>query len=255
MASRSCVITGAASGIGAAVLELLRASGWKVIGADLHNADVIADLSSLEGRHRMVERVFEQCAGSVDAVIACAGLSDQSPRTVSVNYFGAIHTLTGLHPLLAGGIQPRAVAIGSLAGTFAIDRRLEEECLNDREIPALDHAGRVSPQLIYATSKSALTKWVRRNAISAARAGRGILLNALAPGFVDTPLTRERLKDEQFNEKRNKSMANLVSGILKPADVAKAVRFLASEDNVGLVGQVIYLDGGAEAVNRGDSVW
>lgn len=48
---------------------------------------------------------------------------------------------------------------------------------------------------------------------------------------------------------------NLVSNVIKPSEIAEAVHFPVSRQNAAMVGQVIYLDGGAEAVNRGDAVW
>src|SRR5438445_10886717 len=86
----TCIVTGAASGIGAAVAELLAADGWRVIGVDLHDAEVLADLSEPAGRDRMVSAVEATSGGFLDAVVSCAGLSDQTPRTLAVNYFGAI---------------------------------------------------------------------------------------------------------------------------------------------------------------------
>ena len=96
---------------------------------------------------------------------------------------------------------------------------------------------------------------MRRNAVAPRWAGSGILLNVVAPGFVETSLTRSRLNDPLFAQKVRTVKPNLVSNVIKPSEIAEAVHFPVSRQNAAMVGQVIYLDGGAEAVNRGDAVW
>ena len=105
---RTVVITGSASGIGLATAEILRDRGDRVIGVDLHDAEVTADLTTLQGRAAMVEEVSALSGGAVDAVIANAGLALPIPATVAVNYFGALATLEGLRPLLLGSDAPQA---------------------------------------------------------------------------------------------------------------------------------------------------
>ncbi|HEV2170004.1 MAG TPA: SDR family NAD(P)-dependent oxidoreductase, partial [Candidatus Binatus sp.] len=96
---RTYVVTGAASGIGAATTRYLRERGGRVITCDLHDADVIADLTTREGRGELVEGVTRLSAGSIDAIIANAG--GGPPQTsLSLNFFGAVATLVGLRPLL-----------------------------------------------------------------------------------------------------------------------------------------------------------
>ena len=65
------VVTGAASGIGRATRQRLEAGGWRVIGVDLHDSDVVADLATEEGRARMVESVGSPSRSSKHAKEAC----------------------------------------------------------------------------------------------------------------------------------------------------------------------------------------
>ena len=84
---RTYVITGAASGIGKATSELLQERGHAVIGVDLKGSDVDADLSTAEGRADMVEAVAEKSGGTIDAIIACAGLSTPTVATAKVTAY------------------------------------------------------------------------------------------------------------------------------------------------------------------------
>ncbi|MBW8824801.1 MAG: SDR family NAD(P)-dependent oxidoreductase, partial [Acidobacteria bacterium] len=114
-------MTGAASGIGAATVRLLRAWGADVIGVDVQDAgvEVVVDLSSVAGREAMVAEVTTLAAGSLDAVVACAGVT--SGGTAEVNFFGAVATLEGLRPLLLGSAAPRAVVVTSQASISVDD--------------------------------------------------------------------------------------------------------------------------------------
>jgi len=112
---RTIVVTGSASGIGRATRRLLESRGDRVIGVDVHDADVVADLTKQADRTRMVETVRALSGGSVDGVVANAGLAHPTPPTVAVNFFGTVSTLEGLRPLLAGSGAPRAGAPASLA--------------------------------------------------------------------------------------------------------------------------------------------
>ena len=105
---RTVVVTGSASGIGRATKDLLEHRGDRVIGVDIHESDIVVDLATPSGRADLVERVRELSGGTVDAIAAIAGLANSGVPDVAVNYFGAIATLEGLRPLLAGSSAPRA---------------------------------------------------------------------------------------------------------------------------------------------------
>src|SRR5580704_12165393 len=70
---RTYVVTGAASGIGEATTHYLRERGGRVIACDLHHADVIADLTTIEGRAELVDGVTRLSGGKLDAIVANAG--------------------------------------------------------------------------------------------------------------------------------------------------------------------------------------
>src|SRR5688572_9762890 len=97
---RTIVVTGSASGMGAATKARLEAAGDRVIGVDIKDADVVADLGTAEGRQAAIDAVTEQSGGTVDGLVTWAGLPGLTERPgsllVSVNYFGTVVLLEGL---------------------------------------------------------------------------------------------------------------------------------------------------------------
>ena len=65
---RTVVVTGSASGLGAAVTAQLRGAGQRVIGVDRHEADIVGDLGEPSGREEVIARVLDACSGSLDGV-------------------------------------------------------------------------------------------------------------------------------------------------------------------------------------------
>lgn len=258
---RTSVITGSASGIGKATRELLEGRGERVIGVDIHDADVVADLASADGRTAMVDAVRTAAGGRIDAVYAVAGLALPAPATVAVNYFGTVATLEGLRPLLADSDAPRALLVSSMAALMATDDELvallaagdEPAALARAEVLAKEPAA--TGQLIYSSTKLGLSRWVRRRAATGEWAGAGIPLNAVSPGIIATPMTADLIATPEGREALLGIVPMPLNGIAEPIVVARLLAWLNGPDNTHLCGQVIYVDGGSDAVLRGDSVW
>jgi NAD(P)-dependent dehydrogenase (short-subunit alcohol dehydrogenase family) len=250
---RKYVITGAGSGIGLATLQLLESQGHHVIGVDLKNAEIIADLSTPEGRSSMVDQVAKVSEGSIDAILAVAGVDIAGPPTVAVNYYGALATLVGLRSLLLQSPAPRAVAVSSITSVHPFNQELLDSMLDGTEDEALEIA-KTAPYS-YATSKRALSRWIRRNAAKSEWADAGIPLNAIAPGLVKTELL-SRLFEDPETEKRIKAGSPMpLGGPYEPIAAAELLAFLSSESNGHMTGQTIFIDGGADVILRGDSTW
>lgn len=250
---RTYVITGSASGIGAATQQLLQSRGHRVIGADLHDADVIADLATDQGRGHLVDEVKRLSGGTIDAVLAVAGVDIAGPPTIAINYYGAIATLVGLRPVLAGSPAPRAVAVSSITSVHPFDQQLLDAMLDGSEEQALTRAQ--SADYAYATSKRALSRWIRRNAVNDDWAGAGIPLNAIAPGLVRTELLDRLFADPATKDRINAGSPMPLGGPYEPVAAAELLAWLTSEENGHVTGQTIFIDGGADVVLRGDATW
>lgn len=263
--ARTYVVTGSASGIGLATKQRLQSQGAQVIGVDLHSADVEADLSTREGRAAMVQGVRELTAGKIDAIVACAGIAvagasdatraridnTSAALAIRVNFFGAVASLDGLRPLLDGSDAPRAVAIASVAlhGARGGDPALRA-CMEGDEEAAVAAVGSDAGRA-YQVSKRALARWVRREAITDRWAAAGIPLNAIAPSIITTPMTQEGIDSGTATQ----FIPMPLHGPGMPEDVAALLDFLASPTNKLITGQVVFIDGGTDAVRRGDEIW
>lgn len=248
-------VTGAASGIGAAIRRRLEAQGKEIIGVDLRGAEVNADLASADGRDTAVRGVLEACSGKLDGVVACAGLGpqvDDLAKIVAVNYFAAHATLVGLQEALRRGEHAAAVAISSNSATIApTNDALVEACLSGDEATALRIAASTDGSTAYASSKLALARWVRRNAPQEGWAGAGVRLNAVAPGAVRTPLLQEGL-DHPLWGKAIRDFPIPLGGFGTADQIAAAVAFLLGPEASFCCGTVLYADGGSDALVRGD---
>ena len=255
-AGRTYVVTGSASGIGAATAALLRRRGGTVIGCDLAGADVQADLSTPQGRRSLVEQVAGH--GAIDAVLAVAG--GGTTGMLETNFFGAVATLEGLRPLLARSDAPRAVAVSSTSSLEPADERVVTACLDGDEEAALALM-RADPGIGgstggYGLAKRALNRWVRRAAPTPEWAGSGIALNAVAPGVVDTPAAAYIVGDEEVRRAVESVSPQPYGGFPgRPEWVAELLCWLAGAGNRFVTGQVIFADGGAEATLIGDAHW
>jgi NAD(P)-dependent dehydrogenase (short-subunit alcohol dehydrogenase family) len=254
---RTVVVTGAASGMGAATKARLEADGQRVIGVDIRDADVVADLGTVDGRAAAVASVGDRADGVIDGLVTwagVAGLSD-SPGSLlaSVNYFGTVTLLEGLRPLLARGDRPAAVAVSSNSTTCqpGIPMDVIELCLAGDEPGARAAADAAGALGVYPATKTALAWWVRRHAPNADWAGAGITLNVVAPGAVETPLLQSTREDPKIG-KFIDTFPIPVGRKGEADELAAFVEFLLGPNARFFCGSVVFVDGGTDAQMRAD---
>jgi NAD(P)-dependent dehydrogenase (short-subunit alcohol dehydrogenase family) len=256
---RTIVVTGSASGMGAATAVRLRAAGHTVIGVDLHDAEVVADLATAVGRASAIDAVAALAGGSLDGLVTWAGVAGLThlPGSLlaSVNYFGTVELLEGLRPLLAAGDRPAAVAISSNSTTVqpGVPLDVVEACLEHDEARARDLADAASSLATYPATKLALARWVRRNAPTEHWAGAGITLNAVAPGAVETPMLDATRADPTIGEAID-AFPIPVGRKGTASELAAFVEFLLGPDARFFCGSVIFVDGGTDALLRADEM-
>lgn len=249
------LVTGSGSGIGAATRIRLESRGETVIGIDLRAAEILADLSTHEGRRDAVREALDRTGGRIDGLAVCAGLGpapSASALIVSVNYFGAIEVLDGLKDALGRGEDPAAVVVISNSATAVpdVNQDLVASLLGGDEGSARWCAEGLDGTTVYVAAKRALGQAVRRRAQSFAHAG--IRLNAVAPGATLTPLLEKSLEDDVVGP-MIRDFPIPLGDYGRPEQIAAAIDFLLGPDASFCAGSVLYVDGGSDALIRPDS--
>jgi NAD(P)-dependent dehydrogenase (short-subunit alcohol dehydrogenase family) len=247
--------------MGHAVVERLAAAGHTVVTVDLADADVVADLSTPAGRQAAAAAVLDKCGGRLDGAVMAAGIGpvpgrDMPRRILDVNYFGSVELLNTWRPALAASGDARVVVITSNSATVvpavpgrAVDALLDND--GDRAAATLAKYRKQAPTMAYAASKVALSRWVRRQAVTPLWAGEGIRLNALAPGAVRTPLLEAQLADPS-QAKHLKRFPIPLGEYGEAGDIAEWVVFMLGPAARSLCGSVVFVDGGSDAWFRAD---
>lgn len=248
-------ITGSASGMGAAIRARLEKAGDRVIGIDLKDAEIIADLSTSEGCTAAVAGVKQHCGDRLDHFVAAAGVAPdvKDPWLIaSVNYFGVVNMLDGLFELLQRGSNPAAVVISSNSAQMMPmeDYPYVLALLNHNEAEAKQIITELgNPGIAYAGSKNAVARAVRHRAASWGNAG--VRLNAIAPGLTKTPML-QRVLDDPATGDSIRSMPKPLGRYGEPEEIAAVVVFLLSPEASYVHGAVYYVDGGQDAQIRPD---
>jgi NAD(P)-dependent dehydrogenase (short-subunit alcohol dehydrogenase family) len=250
-------VTGSRSGIGRAAAQRLRDAGHTVIGVDQSCADVVADLSTIDGRRAAAESVLAGCGGVLDGAVLAAGLGPAPGRMrviAEVNYSGVVDLLSAWRPALTAAPKPKAVVIGSNSTTTTpvVPRRTVRALLNGdaaRAVSSVRWFGPAAPSMMYAASKIAVTRWVRTHSVLADWAGAGIRLNVLAPGAILTPLLTEQLSSPR-QARAVRAFPVPVGGFGDPGQLADWITFMLSDSADFLCGSVVFVDGGSDAYFR-----
>ncbi|MBT8138776.1 MAG: SDR family oxidoreductase [Gammaproteobacteria bacterium] len=250
----SYAMTGGATGIGAAIKQSLRNAGHNVVVADIKDADILGDLSNPEGREKAIAAFREHCADGLDGLITCAGVAQQMKDhaiIASLNYFGSIAMVEGLEDLLAKN-NGNVVLISSNSAPMCGSPDFVDALLGNDEELARKLAADISGHDAYSGSKQAVARWMKHNC--AALAVKGIRINAVAPGYIETPMTQAVADDPEYGDAIKQFVASIPLGRPgQPEDIANLVDFVLSDKGSFICGALLYIDGGHDAMMRNDA--
>jgi 3-oxoacyl-[acyl-carrier protein] reductase len=239
---QGAIITGAASGVGRGIAEVLAAEGAQVAVADVnaagaekvasalsdggHTAIAVAvDVTDRTSTDAMAAAVLETF-GSIDILAANAGIypmvrvpdmtDDDWDRVMGINVKGALHAIQSCLPAMLGKGAGRIVLTSSVTGPIT-------------GYPGFAH---------YGASKAAMLGFMRSVAVELATTG--VTINAVMPGNVETPGLAETSEEHQDRMLASIPMKRYATA----EDVGWAVRFLASPEAGYITGQTLVVDGG-----------
>jgi len=224
LAGRRAIVTGAASGIGAATVQRLRADGAEVIGVDRGGVEVNVDLATETG----ISAVIAAADDRLDILINNAGVCAVAPLAelddagwqngLDVNVTAPFKLARALAPLLAKSRAGRIINTGSIMSSFGD-----------------------SNFAIYAASKHAILGLTR--ALANELGPMGITVNCIQPGAIVTGMTQPMFDSspEAAAYYRDRSPLGRLG---QPEDIADVFAFLASDDARFITGQGIMVDGG-----------
>jgi SDR family mycofactocin-dependent oxidoreductase len=254
--TRVAVVTGAARGIGAAVVHRLAADGWSVVAVDAcaddpavpyplatrAELDALASLGDVTTRAVDVRdlaamagavAVAESTYGGLDAAFAVAGVIagggphwETSPTgetaVLDVDLRGVLNLARVSVPALLRRPEPRAGRFVAVASSAAVSG-----------LPGL---------AAYCAAKAGVAGFVR--GLAADLRGTGITANAIAPGSTDTAMLAESARLYGLSSVEEFATQQPVERLLTPGEVAAAAVWLAGEDNGGITGALVPVDGG-----------
>lgn len=245
LSGKSFIVTGVASGIGAETARVLRGEGAKVIGVDRNETDQVdeffqADLSDPDSIDALIKALPEGANGLANI----AGLPPTAPSeaVMKVNLYGLRRLTMGIVPKLSDNASIANLAslasfgwaqsLDQVKASLALDfgGKIAEFC----ETSGLDDGGRS-----YFLSKEALLVWTMQNRWT--WRDRGIRMNCVSPGPVDTPILADFL--ETLGERAEEDM-RVMDRPATPQDIAPMVVFLLSEQSRWLRGSNLASDGG-----------
>lgn len=246
------VLTGGATGIGAAIKEKLRAQGHRVVIIDLKDGDYLADLGDPKARQATITKVSTEVP-VIDGLITCAGVASQFPdpgKILQINYFGTTEVIEGLEGnIIPGG---RVIAISSNSAPMSTRPDLIEAMLEGSEQKTVELGGNLHGHECYASSKGAVARYMRRKAPGLAQ--RGISFNALAPGYISTPMTQSVENDAEYGPLIKAFVDSIPIGRPGQAeDVANLALFLLSPEGAYVAGSTLVIDGAHDAMMRPDA--
>jgi 3-hydroxybutyrate dehydrogenase len=234
--TRVALVTGSASGIGQAVAARLAVEGMHVVGVDLHDADIEADLTTREGNRAAVDGTLARF-GRLDVVVANAGMQHVAPiDAFDEDAWDRLIALMLTSPFLLARYGWPALQEPGDARFIAV---------------ASAHALVASPyKAAYVAAKHGVLGLVKTLALEGAE--HGIRATAVCPGFVRTPLVEAQLEDQARAHgisatdvlERVVLAPHAIKELIEPEEVAETVAFLTGRAGRAFTGAPVVLDNG-----------
>lgn len=242
LSGKCAIITGASRGIGKAIALKLASLGANIVlnyrssekeAMEVENKikemgvevlSIKGDISKLEEVENLVMKAKEKF-GTIDIMVNNAGITKDTlllrmkeedfDSVIDINLKGVFNCMKSITPIMIRQKHGKIINLSSVVGISG-------------------NAGQVN----YAASKAGVIGMTK--SLAKEVGSRGINVNAVAPGFIETDMTNEL--GDKFKEEAKKNIPLKRFG--KPEDVAEVVAFLASESSNYVTGQVIHVDGG-----------
>jgi 2-keto-3-deoxy-L-fuconate dehydrogenase len=247
LAGKLALVTGAGSGIGAAIAETFARAGAELIVTDRDVATAQATVDRIVaagGQARAVPLDVtddEACSRVAAEVHAAAGRLDVLVNNAGIGHVGTVLQTTGAD-------MDRLYAV-NVRGVFNVSKAFLPRMLERRAGAIVNMASvggviGIPDRLAYCTTKFAVVGLTKSMALDHAAAG--VRINCICPGRVETPFVAARLREYPDPERARREMSSTqaVGRMGRPEEIASAALFLASDEAVFVTGSALMIDGG-----------
>ena len=239
----SCVVTGAAKGLGRATAALLVERGWAVVGVDLDHAE-LEDAAATIGLTPIVGSIadwetHERAADAAEAVGPLRGWVNNA----AIDLQGAAHAVDEQH--IDEGLA--VLLRGPMAGIAVATRRMLGDGGSIVTVSSIQAVSTFPGYFVYGAAKAALLQATRSVAVD--YGARGIRCNAVLPGTIDTPMLDVVLPSDLTREEaiRREGEISPMGRVAQPAEVAAVIAFLLSDEASYISGVGVPVDGATTA--------
>ncbi|HUR57825.1 MAG TPA: glucose 1-dehydrogenase, partial [Opitutaceae bacterium] len=248
--NKVALVTGAASGIGAAIAETLARAGAQVFVADRDEAGGRAIVETIRRAHGVADFLpldvtsEAQCESARQIVHAQCSRLDVLVNNAGVGHVGTLLQTTGADLDRMYAVNVRGMFNVTKVFLPAMVERKAGVIIN---LASIGGVVAVRDRLAYTTSKFAVVGFTKAIALDHAR--QGIRCNCLCPGRVETPFVKARLAEYPDPEKAYAEMASTqaIGRMAQPSEIAAAALYLASDESAFVTGTDFIIDGGWSA--------